>query len=74
MTEARQMTAEEDLRRACEIIVGRKLAGAILKDKGLSWLVVAAMAEAKTTDDPWALDTLRKHIASERAKRGASNA
>lgn len=40
---------------ACRIILGNKLAAAIIADQGIHWAVVAAMTEAKTNDDPRAL-------------------
>ena len=35
--------------------MGEKLARAIIADQGIHWAVVAAMAEAKTSDDPAAI-------------------
>lgn len=47
---------------ACALIMGDELAHSIITDMGLHWAVVAAMAEAKTTDDPEAIRTLREYV------------
>lgn len=49
------MSTEE----ACYSILGAELAHAIIADQGLSWAVVAAMAEATTDDNPEAIAALR---------------
>ena len=48
-----------NIREACSSIMGDKLARAIIADMGIHWCVVAAMAEAKTSDDARALATIR---------------
>jgi hypothetical protein len=50
------------VRDACVSIMGRELADAIIADQGLHWCVVAAVAGARTTDDPEALAVLREEI------------
>lgn len=47
------------IEQACRIILGNKLAAAIIADQGIHWAVVAAMAQAKTNDDPRALQSIR---------------
>lgn len=44
---------------ACRIILGNKIAAAIIADQGIHWAVVAAMTEAKTNHDPRALQAIR---------------
>ena len=44
-----------NIREAIASIIGERLAAAIIADQGIHWAVVAAMAEAETSDDPNAL-------------------
>ena len=56
------MTIDE----ACAAILGDETATAIALDQGLHWAVVAAMAAAKTSDDPRAISAINAHIAGMR--------
>ena len=56
------------IQEACASIMGRKLAEAITNDQGIHWCVVAAMAEARVSDDPRALATLRKWVADRKSE------
>lgn len=44
-----------NIREAVASIIGESLASAIIADQGIHWAVVAAMAEATTSDDPKAI-------------------
>lgn len=52
---------------ACRLILGEKLANAIISDQGPHWAVVAAMAAATTDHDPLAIKALRDYVDDERA-------
>lgn len=58
------MTIED----ACARIIGRDLAQAIIRSQGINWCVVAAMAEARTSDDPTALYTIRQWNKAQQAR------
>ncbi len=62
---AKLLTIEE----ACASILGDELAHSIIMDMGVHWAVVAAMADARTSDDPAALAAIRAHNAAQRAVR-----
>lgn len=49
------------LEAACERILGKRVAQAIIQDQGLRWAIVAATAKALTTDDPQAIAELRRY-------------
>jgi hypothetical protein len=51
------------IEQACAAILGTEAAGAILRDQGVRWAVVAAMAVAKRSDDPDALDAINRYRA-----------
>ncbi len=59
-----------NIEEACRVILGNKLAAAIIADQGVHWAVVAAMTEAKTNHDPRALKAIRDWNAEQ--KRAAS--
>lgn len=48
-----------NIREAVSAIIGDKAARAIIADQGLHWAVIAAMAAAKTSDDPRAIAAIR---------------
>ena len=50
------MSVEE----ACHRILGSRVAEAIISDQGLRRAIVAAMAAARDTDEPEALDAIRQ--------------
>ena len=56
-----------NIREACASIMGEKLARAIIADQGIHWAVVAAMAEAKTSDDPAAIAAIDAWNAQQKA-------
>lgn len=53
------MTQNLSIEQACRIILGNKIAAAIIADQGVHWAVVAAMCEAKTNHDPRGLLAIR---------------
>jgi hypothetical protein len=55
------------IEEACRIILGNKIAAAIIKDQGVHWAVVAAMCEAKTNHDPRALKAIRDWNSAQKA-------
>jgi len=57
-----------NIREAISAIIGAKLAQAIIADQGIHWAVVAAMAEATTSDDPQVLQTIRIWNAQQKNK------
>lgn len=59
------MTIEE----AVSAIIGKDLAESIIADMGLHWAVVAATAEAETTDDPEAISTIRSWLEERKEAR-----
>ncbi len=56
-----------NIREACCSIMGEKLARTIIADQGIHWAVVAAMAEAKTSDNPAALAAIDTWRAEQKA-------
>lgn len=50
------------LETACSRIMGDELAVKMIADMGLRWTIVAAVAEARKSDDPEALAELTKYI------------
>lgn len=58
------------IEEACRVILGNKLAAAIIDDQGVHWAVVAAMAKAVNGDDQRALKAIREWTAEQ--KRAAS--
>jgi hypothetical protein len=48
------------IEQAVRVILGNKLAEAIMADQGIHWAVIAAMTQATTMDDPRALAAIRK--------------
>lgn len=46
---------------ACERILGKRVAQAIIEDQGLRWAIVAAMAAAQNLDDREAIAELRRY-------------
>ena len=56
-----------NIREACASIMGEELARTIIADQGIYWAVVAAMAEAKTSDDPAALAAINAWNAQQKA-------
>lgn len=63
------MTIDE----ACCAILGDEAATSITLDMGIRWTVVAAMAAAKTSDDPEALAAIRRHNAQQRHAKATPN-
>lgn len=59
------MTIEE----AVAAIIGKDLADSIISDMGVHWAVVAAMTEARTTDDPEAISTINSWVEEKKAAR-----
>ncbi len=59
-----------NIREACASIMGDALARDIIADMGIHWAVVAAMAEARTSDDPAALAAIDAWNAQEKATSG----
>lgn len=57
------------LEQACAAVLGKKAAEAIIKDQGLAWCAVAAIAAAKTSDPPQALKALRSYLDQQRRSR-----
>lgn len=53
---------------AVRVILGNKLAGAIIDDQGIHWAIFAAVAQAKTNDDPRALAALRAWLALQKGE------
>lgn len=49
------------LETACERILGKRAAQAIIADQGIRWAIVAATAKALTTDDAEAIAELRHY-------------
>ena len=49
-------------------VLGPELAHAITMDQGEHWAFVAAIAGARTTDNPKALKVLRAHLATIKPK------
>lgn len=41
-----------NIREACERVMGRELASDIIKDMGVSWCALAAMADCKVSHGP----------------------
>lgn len=58
------MTVED----ACRSILGAEPADAIISDMGLNWAVPAAMAAARMSDDPEAINALRQHVRAQASK------
>jgi hypothetical protein len=58
------MTIEE----ACRIILGNKIAAAIINDQGVHWAVVAAMSVAQTNHDSRALKAIRDWNTAQKAE------
>jgi hypothetical protein len=56
------MTIEE----ALFSVLGDKVAHGIISEMGIHWAVVAAMAKAKTSDDPRALAAIRAWNAAQK--------
>jgi hypothetical protein len=56
---------------ACRAILGNSLADSIIASQGIHWAVVAAVASARTSDDPRALEALDKRLAEIRADQPA---
>ena len=56
-----------NIREACTSIMGEKLARAVIADQGIHWAVVAAMAEAKISDDPAAIAAIDAWNAQQKA-------
>ena len=54
------------IEQAVSAIIGDELAHDIIIDQGIHWAVVAAMAEAKTTDDSVAIATIRAWVKQQR--------
>lgn len=50
------MSVEE----ACRWILGRNFADNLIRDMGLRWTIVSAMAAAKENDNPKAIEALRQ--------------
>lgn len=50
------------LDQALESVLGRDAARSMTRDMGRHWTIVAALAAAKTSDDPRAIAALDKHI------------
>lgn len=61
------------IEQACRIILGNKLAAAIIEEQGIHWAVVAAMTDARTSDDPRALAAIRKWNDDQKAADSALN-
>jgi len=57
-----------NIREAVESIIGERLAAAIIADQGIHWAVVAAMAEAETSDNPRAIAAIRAWRAEQKDK------
>ena len=51
------------------VIKALELAESIIADMGLHWAVVAATAEAETTDDPEAISTIRSWLEERKEAR-----
>ena len=52
-----------DIETAVRTILGAKLANSIIADMGVHWAVVAATADARTSDDPEAIAAIRAWLA-----------
>jgi hypothetical protein len=52
---------------ACVAILGHDAAAAIIRNQGIRWAVVAAMAVARTSDDPSALEAIDRYNKSKSA-------
>lgn len=61
------MSADLSIEQACRVILGNAIASSIIEDRGVHWAVVAAVAAARTDDDPRALRTIRRHLDSIRS-------
>lgn len=57
------------LTEACQTILGKDAANAIIADQGERWAVVAAIAAARTSDSAPALERLRDYLRELRARR-----
>ena len=57
------------LTEACQTILGKNAADAIIADQGERWAAVAAIAAAKTSDPQPALERLRDYLAECRRGR-----
>ena len=64
------MTIEE----AVSAIIGKDLAESIIADNGIDWAVAAAMTEAKTTDDPEAISTIKFWVKERTEARAMTDA
>ena len=49
------------LETACERVLGKRAAKAIIDGQGLRWAIVAAVAAARTTDDAQAIAELKRY-------------
>jgi hypothetical protein len=52
---------------ACVEILGAPAAAAIIRSQGIRWAVVAAMAAARTSDNPAALEAIDRYNKSKSA-------
>lgn len=59
-----------NIEEACRIILGNKIAAAVIAEQGVHWAVVAAMAKAVNGDDQRAIKAIRDW--SDEQKRRAS--
>lgn len=56
-----------NIREACASIMGDTMARNIIHNMGIHWAVTCAMAEARTSDDPDALDAINAFNAKRKA-------
>jgi hypothetical protein len=60
------------IEEACHSILGDQAAHGIITEQGIHWAVVAAMAAARTDDDPDALDAIDLYRGKSRKRSGAT--
>ena len=57
-----------NLEEACRSVLGKKIADEITAEQGFEWTIFAAVACARTDDNPMALATIRQHLDEEKRK------